>query len=243
MDVLLNNIIQEMIAWEKKYFNKKKCERDVIHLTKLQSTIRSCGDSFDIWEKKTEDGKGSGQYDFTSLLGSDKKKLLAELLDKLIDCLMPDTCDVVIQIWKKFHELYKIITTDDTSTDTSGNYFEMARAWINLFTSLRRTSIDSGYNRAAVIPYIHSLVYHVPRFMQLYQSVKVFTGQGVEKDNDVARSVVLRKSNKKNPASDVLRLEFRQWELRDSERTKKSYSKKDTHYWETEIKNKRIKDT
>ena len=79
--------------------------------------------------------------------------------------------------------------------------------------------------------------------MQLYQSVKVFTGQGVEKDNDVTRSVVLRKSNKKNPASDVLQLEFRRWELRDSERTKKSYSKNDTHYWETEIKNKRRKDT
>ncbi|CAB3986491.1 Hypothetical predicted protein [Paramuricea clavata] len=122
---------------------------------------------------------------------------------------MPDTCDVVIQIWKKFQELYKIITTDNTSTDTSGNYFEMAREWINLFTSLRRTSIHSGYKRAAVTPYMHSLVYHVPRFMQLYQSVKVFTGQGVEKNNDVARSVILRKSNKKNPASDVLQLEFR----------------------------------
>jgi hypothetical protein len=57
----------------------------------------------------------------------------------------------------------------------------MARAWINLFTSLRRTSINSGYKRAAVTPYMHSFVYHVPRFMQLYQSVKVFTGQGVEK--------------------------------------------------------------
>ena len=77
--------------------------------------------------------------------------------------------------------------------------------------------------------------------MQLYQSVKVFTGQGVEKNN-VARSVVLRKSNKKNPASDVLQLEFRQWKLRNSECTKRSYCKKDTHYWETEIKNKRRKD-
>ncbi|XP_028394773.1 uncharacterized protein LOC114518936 [Dendronephthya gigantea] len=244
MDVLLNNIIQETIAWDKKTnFNKKKCERDMAHLKKLQSTIRSCGVSFDIWEKKTEDGKGSGQYDFTSLLGSDKKKLLAELPDKLVDCLMPETCDVVTEIWKKFHELYKIITTDKTSTDSPGNYFQMAREWINLFTSLRTTSIHSGYKRAAVTPYMHSLVYHVPRFMQLYQSVKIFTGQGVEKNNDVARSVVLCKSNKKNPASDVLQLEFRQWELRDSERAKRPYRKSNTDYWETEIKNKRRKDT
>jgi hypothetical protein len=49
---------------------------------------------------------------------------------------MPDTSDAVIQIWKKFHELYKIITTNNTSTDTFGNYFEMEREWINLFTSM-----------------------------------------------------------------------------------------------------------
>ncbi|CAB3985615.1 Hypothetical predicted protein [Paramuricea clavata] len=56
---------------------------------KRMATIRLCGVSFDIWEKKTEDGKASGQYDFTSLLGADKKNLLAELPDKLADCLMP----------------------------------------------------------------------------------------------------------------------------------------------------------
>ena len=76
----------------------------------LQATIRSCGVSFDIWEKKTENGNASGQYDFTSLLGTDKKKLLAELPDQLADCLMPGTCAVVIKIWKDFSELYKIIT-------------------------------------------------------------------------------------------------------------------------------------
>lgn len=77
----------------------------------------------------------------------------------------------------------------------------------------------------------------------MYQSVKIFTGQGIEKNNDVARGVVLYKSNKKKPASDVLQLEFRQWELRNSERTKRSCNKNDTHYWETEIKNKRRKET
>ena len=49
----------------KENFNKKKCERNNTHLINLQATIRSCGVSFDIWEKTTEDGKASGQYDFT----------------------------------------------------------------------------------------------------------------------------------------------------------------------------------
>lgn len=49
--------------WPKKNF----------HLNELQKTVRSCGISFEIWDKTNADGKGSGQYDFTSLLGSDKK--------------------------------------------------------------------------------------------------------------------------------------------------------------------------
>lgn len=57
---------------------------------------------------------------------------------------------------------------------------------------------------------MHAFVYHVPRFMKRYNFIKFFTGQGVDKNNDVATSVVLHKSNNKNPASDILQLEFRQ---------------------------------
>ena len=43
--------------------------------------------------------------------------------------------------------------------------------------------------------------------------VKPFTGHEFEKNNDSARYVVLRKSNKKDAAADVLKLESRQWKL------------------------------
>ena len=61
-------------------------------------------------------------------------------------------------------------------------------------------------------------------FLELYGSVKIFTGQGVEKNNDVARSIVLRKSNKWDLACDVLRHEKRQWELQDCERRPRGYT-------------------
>ena len=188
---------------------------------------------------KNADGKGSGQYDFTSLLGSDKKKLLATLPQKLVTCTHEDTCQTVIQIWEDFHELYTIVTDKNPCPDTIDLYFTKAKNWINLFTSLR--DVRLGYKRAAVTPYMHSLVYHIPIFLKNFKSVKLFTGQGVEKNNDVARNVVLHKSNKRNAAADVLKLEFRQWELRDHERTKRSYSKKNMTYWDTEIKEKRRK--
>ena len=83
MDVLINNLVRETVEWDKKEnFNKRKANQNDTHLKNLQTSIRSCGISFQIWEKTNADGKGSGMYDFTSLLGADKKKLLAELPEK-----------------------------------------------------------------------------------------------------------------------------------------------------------------
>ena len=56
---------------------------------------------------------------------------------------------------------------------------------------------------------------------------------------------MLHKSNKWDAVTDVLRQESRQWELRDKERPKRPYSKKNTMYWEQEVgetrRNKRHK--
>jgi hypothetical protein len=69
------------------------------------------------------------------------------------------------------------------------------------------------------------MVYYVPNVLQMFKSVKLFTGQGVEK-NDVARSGVLRKSNKWDGPADVLKHEARLWELKHRERPKRTYTKK-----------------
>ena len=47
-----------------------------------------------------------------------------------------------------------------------------------------------GYKRANVTPYMHAMVYHIPRFLEDYQTIKLFTGQGVEKNNDMARAIL-----------------------------------------------------
>ena len=99
-------------------------------------------------------------------------------------------------IWVKCCIVYAIITSEKPSEEMIANLFEKAQDWINLFHSLRDKSI--GYKRANITPYMHAMTYHVPTFLASYKSVKIFTGQGVEKNNDVARTVVLRKSNKWN---------------------------------------------
>ena len=60
--------------------------------------------------------------------------------------------------------------------------------------------------------------YSTPIFFELYKSIKIFTGQGVERNNDMARGVILRKSNKWDSAGDVLRQEQRHWKLHGHER-------------------------
>ncbi|CAH3156805.1 unnamed protein product, partial [Porites evermanni] len=46
------------------------------HLQTAVEAINKCGVTFWVWEKKNADGKGSGTYDWTSLIGNEKKILL-----------------------------------------------------------------------------------------------------------------------------------------------------------------------
>lgn len=86
---------------------------------------------------------------------------------------------------------------------------------------------------------MHIMVTHIPRFFELHKSVKIFTGQGVEKNNDMARGIILHKSNKWDSAGDVLRQERRQWELKEHEREVRNYTKRKESYWNVEIKEAR----
>lgn len=238
MDVLIRDLILDAQEWDRREDRtKKRGEPKKLHIEKLQSTIRSCGIIFDIWEKTNADGKTAGEYDFTSLLGSDKKKLLHDLPDKLnanAEVIHPNTCETIVKLWKSFKDLYDIITDLTPSGEQIAKYFNQAKVWINLFVSLRDKR--QGYRRANVTPYMHAMVFHIPTFLTKYGTVKMFSGQGVEKNNDVARNTVLRKSTKWNAPADILLLEQRQYQLRENERTKRSYQKRNLEYWNDELK-------
>jgi hypothetical protein len=44
---------------------------------------------------------------------------------------------------------------------------------------------EERYSKTNITPCIHLFVYHVPKLLGGDGSVKIFTGQGVEKTNDV----------------------------------------------------------
>ena len=134
-DRLTENLITEVMDRDGQAdISKGKGEKKGIYLETLINTIKNLGISFSIWEKKNADGKGSGSYEWTSLVGSDKKKLMELLPSQLQekDILFPETKDKVIQLWSDFHELYKIIS--DYNTDAE-QYFEVSQREKNLLTS------------------------------------------------------------------------------------------------------------
>ena len=106
-DVLMNNLIEDAIERDDKESvlmakRREKLERGK-HLRKLAETINSCGVTFNVWEKKNADGKGSGTVDWTSLMDDEKRKLLKLLPDKLVeqtDGIHQGTAPTAIKIWR-----------------------------------------------------------------------------------------------------------------------------------------------
>ena len=82
----------------------KKGEPKGVNLRKLTQLINSCGVTFSVWEKRNEDSKGSGEMDWTSLMGDERKKLLRTLPEKLEssseEVIHQDTAGTVIKLWK-----------------------------------------------------------------------------------------------------------------------------------------------
>jgi len=73
-------------------FGKPKSQWTSTHLDRAVTAIRSCGVGFSVWQTK------EGKYEWTSLMGGDKKRLLRNLPDKFEDILKPDRKDAVTKL-------------------------------------------------------------------------------------------------------------------------------------------------
>ncbi len=158
------------------------------------------------------------------------------LPDKMMEFLKPETAEAVIKLWKDSQSIYTVMSSWEPKS-SGMELWTMAKEWVNSFVAL--SGKGEGYERMRVTPYIHIMVAHIPWFFEKYSAVKMFTGQGVEKNNDIARSIVLRKSNKWDATRDVRRFESRQWLLKNREREPQEYHKRNLEYWDNEIKTKR----
>ena len=86
--------------------------------------------SYPVWNKKNADGSESQVKEFTSLLGSQKKKLLSGLPSSLYEFLYPNTCATVKQLWVDFCHVYDKISDFNLTNTSTYDIFVDAKAWI-----------------------------------------------------------------------------------------------------------------
>jgi hypothetical protein len=115
------------------------------------------------------------------------------------------------------------MTSDKLSEGEIAGFFQMASAWIQKFTFLGGKL--PGHEKARVTPYMHTLAYHIPPFLQKLHSVKQFTCQHVEKKNDDIRRAHLLKSNHVDSCLEIMTSSKRMDKLRKRKRQKRHYSK------------------
>ncbi|KAL9977700.1 hypothetical protein ACROYT_G015133 [Oculina patagonica] len=177
-DRLEKNIQNDAIEKDKKYnLNKAPSARKYTNMQKTIEAINNCGVSLSVWDKRNADGTPSGLYDWTSMVGNEKKKVLRSLPEKFPQILDPEHCNTISKILK-------------------------ATEWIKLYLSLGGDVI--GYENASVTPYFHILTYHLTRFIRDETAFKSFTGQGVKEINDTVRSIYHNKCNKHDACKEAI---------------------------------------
>ena len=92
-----------------------------------------------------------------------------------------------------------------------------------------------GYHSNNITPYVHTLLYHVPFFLQEHGSLAHFNGQCGEKTNDIIKQIHHLKSNKTDQTLDALlvRKRLECGIQSDLNRTKRKYGKTDEIFWGT----------
>ncbi|GES99712.1 hypothetical protein GLOIN_2v1768393 [Rhizophagus clarus] len=150
--------------------------------------------NFQFWQDQ-----GSKTWNYTSLMGNDKLKVL-QFFD-LTKILSRRRTAIVRDLWDKFYELY--IKMKDPTTNAE-DFKNDAKNWLTLFLTPSEgipntQEFKKGlYQPDNITPYIHVLVYHISKFMTIHHKwgLKAFSCSGIEKKNHEQVSYFFRKTMK-----------------------------------------------
>ncbi|PFX33075.1 hypothetical protein AWC38_SpisGene2134 [Stylophora pistillata] len=119
------NILNNAIEKDKKdNLSKAPSARKHKNMQKTIEAINSCGVSFTVWEKCNADGTPSGLYDWTSMVGNEKKKVLRSLPEKFPQILDPEQCDSITKLWKGFDNVYQTLSAWKPSQNRIDSFFK-----------------------------------------------------------------------------------------------------------------------
>ncbi len=152
---------------------------------------------FQFWKEKE---KRPESWNYTSLMGEDKMKVLKEFNLKLL--FSPSRAIKIRELWNKFSDLYNDLRNDNTNPD---DFEKSAKKWLALFLlpskgnwMIGEEIISGLYLPSEITPYIHVLVCHVADMIRNNKKwgLKAFSCAAVEKKNHQHVSYFFRKTLK-----------------------------------------------
>ena len=210
-DVLTNLLIVKLMRLDG--LDKSKSNND--HLTRYENFLNEeCKVSFHFYTDKS-----SRNTKWRDLVGPEKIKLFKKIV---IPELFPDfpQGNKVQKIWKDFLAIYDLLCSTNTN---KGQIKESTSQWLKLFLEV--------YQTKDVTPYVHTLVFHIPKFIELYGSLALFSQQGLEWLNDNITKDYFRSTNHRQDALKILLMKLN-WleELQGEERHKQVHQCKICHH-------------
>lgn len=177
-DILMECFFSDLI--KKKEFPKQiKSE--------IEMAFRNINIHFEFFQSKSN-GK---QWDWTSLMGPDKKKMLEKFP---VAQFLPNTYGKDVEkLWREFYRLYTILHQNNFSEEDIIQFEIDAQNWIRMFCRPTQGYMNSYnqipglYRKEDVTPYMHVFAKHIPQFLRKLKeknlSLKFFSTSSIEKKN------------------------------------------------------------
>ena len=215
-DVLNGNVILEMVQRDGRAKVDGQPQRFIRDFVEL---VRSCGVTYNVWEKT--DSKKNIKHESTSLTGGAKLKVLELLPDKLrkSDLLYEESKEQICCLWEDFLSLFTKVA--HCSSEDAQEVFNQSKSWVENF---HNTPSRFGYSSSRMTPYMHIFCHHFPYYVSMYGGVSKYSGQGMEKLNDIVKFIHHRKTSRWDGEKDALTVGKRTEILADKARIKRPYN-------------------
>ncbi|PKC54671.1 hypothetical protein RhiirA1_476867 [Rhizophagus irregularis] len=162
-------------------FKKKEFERVI--KSQIEQTMKSIQVYFEFFKSQ------GGKWDWTSLMGPDKKKVLQHF--PVTNFISGRRGEDIQKLWRDFYDLYMFIRRTDLKDSEIDNFEIKVKEWIYLFCRPNQGQINSSsqvpglYRKEDVTPYMHVFSQHIPEFLRILKeknlSLRFFSASSIEK--------------------------------------------------------------
>jgi hypothetical protein len=166
-------------------FKKKEFEQQIKN--QIEQAMKDIKIHFEFFKSKSNGGK----WNWTSLMGPDKKKILQNF--PITQFISGKRGEDIQKLWHDFYELYTILRKPFIINSEINNLKIKVKEWINLFCRPNQGQINSPlqihglYRKEDITPYMHVFSQHIPEFFEKLNeknlSIRYFSTSSLEKKN------------------------------------------------------------